>query len=817
MIAVAGADRAHGPIRRGLPVRILLSLLVLAALLPALGLAGLLAVRFAGTERAALQREGKDAALLLAGAIDRQVAAVEATLSALAASPTLESGDLGGFHAQAVRLRGVAGNDLTLVDGSGQQLLSTSVAWGDPLPPLGLPEPFRAAAATGQRVVSAVGRGPLAPRPTLLVVVPARLGPDSAPAGLGARLDALATWGPLLRAIRAGLPEDASASILDGEGHIVGRYPSPERFVGFSIPPGFAAALAAARVGGAQEGWLADQVNRDGARVHVAWRLVPQTGWTAVVSVPDSAIDGLLRRALWPLLGGGGVLLVLGLALAQWLARRLALPLRALASGARPQGGSGVAEIDALSTALGAAEGRRADAEEALRVSEAQLRLALDHARLGYFTWDAATDRVEFSRRAAEIFGVPATAADLTWAELRARLHPDDQERARAEVERVLLERADYTIEYRVWREDGGEAWVAALGRGRYAEGDGTALGMIGVVQDITARKAAEAALRDERDRAQRYFEAAKTTLLVLDAQHRLQELNAAGCALLGADRDAVLGRPWVADFLPPEDRERVAKRLAAFAAGEDPPPLFEGRVLRADGEVRLVDWRTLALRDHEGRYTGLLSSGEDVTERRAAAERQALLAREVDHRARNALAVVQAVVRLTQAPTVGDFARAVEGRVAALARAHGLLTEERWRAADLRQLLERELAPFAAGTPAVTLTGPAVAIRPAAVQAIAMALHELATNAVKYGALSVSQGRLRIAWDAAAGGTLTIEWCERGGPAAAEPVRRGFGTRVLDATLREQLDGSVERVWSDAGLTVRMAIPVQHLVRDAA
>lgn len=818
MIAGAAADAARRPARRGLPVRILLSLLVLAALLPALGLAAALAVRFAGTERAALQRGGRDAALLLAGAIDRQVAAVEATLTALAASPTLESGDLAGIHAQVSRLRGVAGNDLVLADAAGQHLLSTSVPWGEKLPPLRLAEPFRIAAAAGRRVVSGVAQGALAPGPIVLVVVPARLGPDATPVGLGARLDALATWGPLLRAVRTGLPDGASASIIDAEALIVGRDPDPERFTALPIPPAFAAALAAARAGGAQEGWIADQVNRDGARVHVAWRLVPETGWTAVVSVPDSAIDGLLRRALWPLLGGGGVLLVLGLALAQWLSLRLALPLRALAAGARPQGGSGVAEIDALGTALAAAERRRADAEEALRISEAQLRLAFDHARLGYFSWDATTDRVELSRRAAEIFGLPTPTPDLTWAAIRERLHPGDRERARAEVERVLLERADYTIEYRVGREDElGEAWVAALGRGRYAEGDGTPLGMIGVVQDITARKSAEAALRDERDRAQRYFEAAKTTLLVLDAQHRLREVNAAGCALLGADREALLGRPWAANFLPPEDREAVAKRLAAFAAGEDPPPLFEGRVLRMDGEIRLVDWRTLALRDHDGRYTGLLSSGEDVTERRAAAERQSLLAREVDHRARNALAVVQAVVRLTQAPTVDAFARAVEGRVAALARAHGLLTEKRWRAADLRQLLERELAPFADGTSAVTLFGPAVAIRPAAVQAVAMALHELATNAAKYGALSVPEGRLHVAWDVAAGGNLGIEWRERGGPAAAEPERRGFGTRVLDATLREQLDGSVERVWSVAGLTVRIAIPVQHLVPEAA
>jgi len=813
--AASGTRRAS---RRALPVRALLSLLVLAALLPALGLAALLAVRFAQTERASLQREGRDAALVLAAAIDRHLTAVEATLLALAASPALESGDLAALHAQAMRLRSAAGSEIVLTDAAGRHLLNTRLPWGEALPPLRLVAPYREAATSGARVVSGIAQGTLAAGPIVLVVVPVRLGPGGAPAALAASLDAADTWTPLLRASRAGLPAGAIVSVVDSEMRFVARDPDPERFLGTPLAAAFAAALGDARAAGGIDGWIGDQRTRDGERVHVAWRRVGGAPWTALVAVPDSAIGGPLRWALGPLLGGGLILLVAGLALAQFLARRLALPLRALSAGERPPGGSGVAEIDALAAGLAATEARRATAEAAQRAGETRLRLALDQARLGYFTWDTLTDVVEMSRRAREIFGIPPGAPSETWTELSERLHPKDRDRARAEVERVLMDRADYAIEYRVQRPDGGgEIWVAALGRGRYAEGDGTPVGMIGVVQDVTERKVAEAALREERDRAQRYFEAAKTTLLVLDARHCLREINAAGCELLGEPRDAVLGRDWRTSFLPPEDRERVGKRLAAFAAGDDPPALHEGRVMRADGEIRLVDWRTLALRDHEGRFTGVLSSGEDVTERRATAERQALLAREVDHRARNALAVVQAVIRLTKAGTVAEFAQAVEGRVAALARAHGLLAEERWRAADLRQLLEQELAPFGNGAPAVSLHGSTIAIRPAAVQAVAMALHELATNAAKYGALSVPGGRLEVAWSQDALG-LAIAWREAGGPVrAVHPERRGFGSRVLDATLREQLDGTIERIWTEQGLVVEIRIPRQHLALVAA
>jgi two-component sensor histidine kinase len=210
-----------------------------------------------------------------------------------------------------------------------------------------------------------------------------------------------------------------------------------------------------------------------------------------------------------------------------------------------------------------------------------------------------------------------------------------------------------------------------------------------------------------------------------------------------------------------------------------------------------------------------------DITERRRAQERQTLLAREVDHRAKNALAVVQAAMRLTRAENQGDYIRAVEGRVAALARAQSLLAQQGWGGADLRSLAEGELAPFLSGLgargggPKIRCCGHPLVIAPQAVQPLSMILHELATNAVKHGALSTPQGRLAIVWRQEPGsGDLRLRWAERGGPAiAAPPTRQGFGSRLVEQTTANQLGGTVERRWHAAGLVCELLLPADRVL----
>jgi two-component sensor histidine kinase len=207
-----------------------------------------------------------------------------------------------------------------------------------------------------------------------------------------------------------------------------------------------------------------------------------------------------------------------------------------------------------------------------------------------------------------------------------------------------------------------------------------------------------------------------------------------------------------------------------------------EKRYLRPEGATRWALVSASLVRGPGGRALRLLAAVRDETERKLAEERQALLMREVDHRAKNALAVVQSAVRMTPKTDPEAFAAPVEGRVLALARAHNLLAERRWEGVDLGELLRGELGPFVpagaggAGGERVLLDGPPVTLAPDAAQAISMAVHELATNATKHGALSVATGRVAIArWIDTGAGMLRLRWREAGGPPlAGAPARRG-------------------------------------------
>lgn len=198
----------------------------------------------------------------------------------------------------------------------------------------------------------------------------------------------------------------------------------------------------------------------------------------------------------------------------------------------------------------------------------------------------------------------------------------------------------------------------------------------------------------------------------------------------------------------------------------------------------------------------------ERTAELEAASERQGLLAREVDHRARNALAVVHSIVRLTRADSIKTYIAAVEGRISALARAHGLISETRWQGADLGRLVEEEIAPYRVhDTDKFSASGPTVSLQPVVAQTLALALHELATNAVKYGSLSHACGAVSLTWHTVPG-TLTMEWTESGGPMVGVPRKQGFGTRLIGASIERQLGGRVHFDWRPDGLCCSFSIP---------
>ncbi|WP_160938240.1 HWE histidine kinase domain-containing protein [Teichococcus coralli] len=328
------------------------------------------------------------------------------------------------------------------------------------------------------------------------------------------------------------------------------------------------------------------------------------------------------------------------------------------------------------------------------------------------------------------------------------------------------------------------------------------------------AAEEAAAALRTERDRARLYFDVAGAMLVVLDADGTVRGINRRGLEVLGlASEEEALGRNWHDTFVPERLRQPARDVLQALAASHGAwEDTHENRLLRADGEERLIAWRNAVLNDAAGRLLAVVGSGEDITDRRAVEEQQNLLMRELDHRAKNVLAVVQSIVRLTRAERPADFAAAVDGRVRALGRAHTLLARTNWGGSDLGAVIEAELAPYVARRRA-SFVGPAVRLAPEAVQPLSMILHELATNAAKHGALSRPGGRVGISWSPQPEGGLRLEWMEAGGPPVppAGARQRGFGSRLIEATAL-QLGGHVQFDWQPSGLSCQLLIAADRV-----
>jgi two-component sensor histidine kinase/DNA-binding response OmpR family regulator len=260
--------------------------------------------------------------------------------------------------------------------------------------------------------------------------------------------------------------------------------------------------------------------------------------------------------------------------------------------------------------------------------------------------------------------------------------------------------------------------------------------------------------------------------------------------------------------LIHPEDWARLRDALANVTEhGQTYQTEF--RVHRRNGELRWCIGAAAASIDSARRVVGLSGVTVDITDRKSAEERQTLLVREVDHRARNALAVVQSIIRLTRAESKEAYIAAVEGRITALSRAHVLLSQSRWQGANLSRILDEELAPYRRSeVEKIVTSGPEVFLEPATAQILALALHELATNAAKYGALSSAFGRVKLSWELGPS-CLLLRWVETGGPTVQPPCSEGYGTRVIGASVERQLDGSATFDWHPDGLRFTMSIPL--------
>jgi PAS domain S-box-containing protein len=360
-------------------------------------------------------------------------------------------------------------------------------------------------------------------------------------------------------------------------------------------------------------------------------------------------------------------------------------------------------------------------------------------------------------------------------------------------------------FEYRHLVEDGAAYWlmvtVAPIGPGPSGR-----LRFSYVAEDITERNRAEETVRESLSRTTEILESIGDAFYALDRDWRFVYANRRALELWGKREDEVLGRPFLKTFPEAAGSETYTAHVEVMA---------ERRPTRVE-VLSPVLHRWIAASIYPAAGGGLSVYFRDVTEQKRNEERMRLLAAEVDHRAKNMLALVQIMLRHTRAANVEEFARAVQGRVAALARAHTLLSESRWHGADLLRLLEDELAPFRrAEGGRVRLDGPPVELTPRAAQSLALALHELTTNAAKHGALSAPEGRIGVGWSWRDDGRLALRWKETGGPRTDAPAERGLGTRVIARSIEDQLGGEARFDWRPEGLVFELMVPAGELTRS--
>jgi PAS domain S-box-containing protein len=389
--------------------------------------------------------------------------------------------------------------------------------------------------------------------------------------------------------------------------------------------------------------------------------------------------------------------------------------------------------------------------------------------------------------------------------------HPDDRDASRELALRLDAGESDvFDVEKRYLRKDGTVVWVRTTVNAIRDE-LGRPLRHTVVTQDLTARKQAERALEASNARLQLALNATRLGWWQYDPRGRVILVD----TRLKEIFDFTDDETSIDEFIKrvhPDDLERVwADREAALNPADPKPYAHEYRIRRRDGEVRWVEAHGLA--DFEGvgrerRAVNFVGTVADVTGRKEREEREHLLMREVNHRAKNVLSVVDAIARQTTTKNPEDFVERFSERIQALSANQELLVRNEWRGVEIEDLVRAQLLHFVdlIGS-RIVLDGPKLRLNAASAQAIGLAVHELATNAGKYGALSTDRGRVDVSW-ATEKGALAMSWTERDGPPVSAPERRGFGTIVMEAMAARSVNGKVQLDYARSGLIWRLTCP---------
>lgn len=791
--AVATAPRLLA--RARLPLRVHLAIFASVLLLPAFLLSAFLLREAANERRREVELRLLQLANDLSDDISNELERSITVLRTLSYSASLKEVSLETFHAQASSLTGGGGNPdsaILLMSPDGRQLVNTAVPWGTLLMQYSEPEALARAVSTKAPVVTDLFWGRLRQQYVLNVLFPVV---DN---GTVSFVLALSLTPQHIHALLQGqdLGAEWTTAIVDGRGVVIARSRAHEMFVGRKISEETRSTLT---------GVVHPADSIDGRRILRVAMPTRLSSWIVAAAVSEYHANLLALRAVKNLVAGSVVILGIAGLLVTLYGRELAASVasitRAMEDGPK----------DTMVREASEAAERLQEASKALRDSEERFRSIFQNAATGialaglderYIACNPAFSRIAgYSQD--EIIG--AKYADI--------MHPADRAENTALTHRLLREEIPYfEIENRYQTRSGQPIWVQkhlSLTR----DGQGRPTGILTLVTDMTDRRENERALAIAVERS-RIAQQTAHAALYEHAPEGEMIYGDAFATLTGYSPDETRALAnGHRTLIHPDDADTVRAAIeAGLASGEGYDINY--RLRHKSGRYVWVHDRASVLPDHTARQSRVIGMVIDISEQKAREEHINLLLREVNHRSKNMLGLVQAIARQTVSTSPADFLTRFSERIQALSANQDLLVRNEWGGIDLEELIEAQLSHMASlPNPRIAIQGPRLHMNPAAAQVIGMVLHELATNASKYGAFSGDEGHIDIGWSVTQNETFSITWQERDGTLVAAPERTGFGSTVVGTMARMGLEAEVAHTFAQTGVVWTLSCPLSRVL----
>jgi PAS domain S-box-containing protein len=472
-----------------------------------------------------------------------------------------------------------------------------------------------------------------------------------------------------------------------------------------------------------------------------------------------------------------------------------------------------VAEGEALRQAL-------AEVTQKLRKSEEGFRELLGALPAAIFVTDAGGRITYYNQAAVELWGRRPELGKDRWSDLARPCSADGKPANLKDCPTEIALRHGKVVrglEAMLERADGTRIPVVPYPT-PLRDKTGTIVGVVNMTVDISERQQAERTLAERNAQLALAGRAALVGSYVYDVDKGTTQISEGYATIHGLPEGTTETTisEWRLRVHPEDLAHAEGLREQAFANRRNEDNA-EYRIVLSNGEVRWIERRGTISYGEDGRPERVVGVNIDVTERKRAEQQQRAMNAELDHRVKNVLATVSAIIAQTQeaSSSRADFATGLNSRINSLARTHELLSESNRRGAPLAEIVRREFAPYTRGNTAAR--GPSVALKAEATQAVATVLHELTTNAAKYGALSNRSGRVSVRWRRLQNGShdrLVIEWQETGGPPVLAPSRSGYGTSIIRELIPFELGGAVELSFSPEGTRCRLEIPGEWICR---